>query len=110
MRALGWSDASLVDGPADGLRQTPVDGGHRNPMTPPGDLSRPVQHRYDVGIAMAPAVLTPVDPRARRPRELTAQPRCGEKNERFNVRQALPVQGLLALQQRFQLLRFAVGE
>src|SRR4029450_7303466 len=110
MRALGWSNASLVDGSADGLRQTPVDGGHRGPMTPPGALSRTAQHRHDAGIALALALLAHIDSGASCAREITTQPRCGEKNDRFNVRQALPMQGLLVLQQRFQLLGFAIGE
>src|SRR5215468_2191127 len=101
MRALGWSDASLVDSPANGLRQTPVNGGRRGPLTPPGALSRTAQHRHDVRIAMALILLAHVDTGAGRARELTAQPRCREKNERFNIRQTLPVQGLLALQQCF---------
>ncbi len=75
-----------------------------------GALSRTAQHRNDVGIAMALALLAHVDPGARRAREITTQPWCRENNDRFNVRQALPVQRPLALQQRFQLLRFAVGE
>src|SRR5712691_5941273 len=102
MGTLGWSNTSLVDGLADGLRQTLVDGGHRGPMTPPGEFSRTAQHRNDVGIAMALALLAHVDPGACRAREIATRPRCGEENDRFNVRQAL--------QQRFQLLRFAVGE
>src|SRR5262245_53925800 len=110
MRALGWSDTSLVDSLTNGLRQTPVDVGRRGPLTPPGVLSRTAQHRHDVRIAMALALLTHVDASAGRARELTAQPRCREKNERFNIWHTLPVQGLLALQQCFQLLGFAVGE
>jgi hypothetical protein len=80
MGALGWSNTSLVDGPADGLRQTPVDGGRRGPRTPPGDLSRTAQHRNDIGIALTLALLAQVDPGTRRACELTVQIWCREEN------------------------------
>ena len=101
MRALGWSDAGLVDGPADGLRQTPVDGHQRAPSTPHGDLGGTAEHRDDLGIALALALLAQVDSRTRRAGELTVQLWCREENDRFDIGQALPVQGFLPLQQRF---------
>src|SRR5437879_12708251 len=103
MRALGWSDAGLVDGPADGLRQTPVDGPQRTPTTPHRALGGTAEHRDDVGIALALALLAQGDSGTRRAGELTVQLGCREENDRFDIGPALPVQGFLPLQQRFQL-------
>src|SRR5438105_13654178 len=110
MRALRWSDAGLVDGPADDLRQTPVDGPQRAPTTPHGDLGGTAEHRDDLGIALALALLAQVDSGTRRAGELTVQLWCRKENDRFDVGQALPVQGFLPLQQRFQLFSFTIGE
>src|SRR5215510_13529441 len=110
MRALGWSDAGLVDGPADGLRQTPVDAHQRAPTTPRRALGCTAEHRDDIGIALALALLAQVDSGTRHACELTAQVWCREENDWFDVGQALPVQGFLPLQQRFQLFRFPIGE
>jgi hypothetical protein len=43
---------------------------------------------------MALVLLAHVDAGAGHARELTTQPRCREKNERFNIRQTLPVSWL----------------
>ena len=97
MGALGGSDTSLVDGPADGLGQAPVDRAYRGAMAPSGALRRPAKDCNDVGVALACALMAQADAGTRRACECTTQSRCREKNDRFNVRQALPAQGLLRL-------------
>ncbi|HEY5870556.1 MAG TPA: hypothetical protein VI542_34160, partial [Candidatus Tectomicrobia bacterium] len=81
--------------------QAPVDRADRGAMVPPGALRRAAKDRNDVGIALACTLLPQADAGTRRTCECTTQPRRREKNDRFNVRQALPAQDLLRLQQGF---------